>query len=142
MSPFKQNINPWWGSIGVELEIIADLNFRTFNQGPNEEPKEPEPNITFKVPKSDWKPKLKPVRRRHNDYLTRRNCFDNDNSRKMIVSTCYMRVIICHISYENYYLLKFFKAFERNRNVSAFFDPINLRIERTRLSTDQTDKHI
>ena len=52
------------------------IHFRTFNPETTDQVKESESNITFKVPKSDWKPKLKPVRRRSNDYLTRRNCFN------------------------------------------------------------------
>ena len=64
----------------LSLQRLSDnLNkaFRAFNPETTTKPKEAESNITFKVPKNDWKPKLKPVRRRHNDYLTRRNRFDN-----------------------------------------------------------------
>ena len=61
------------------LNDNSNKTFRTFNPETTRQPKEPDSNKTFKVPKSDWKPKLKPVRRRHNDYLTRRNRFDNTN---------------------------------------------------------------
>ena len=68
---------------------------RAFNQETTLQTKETDK--TFKVPKSDWKPKLKPVRRRHNDYLTRRNRFDNASINQLL--NCIGSIVTVYIGH-------------------------------------------